>query len=186
MKKFAIVFITLFILMTTYKGILWYEDLTTLTGSALLDLEAEIASIYGDEFTGKELVYEDSELGRISIREDMSVSFKNGKAKPWNESMLKYDSRGIELSRSYWISIYNCIVDIRRYATLDGIELSETETHKIITYNAYEDNDHRSIAIASVDKASAEVKFSESDDIYNDIEYQLKRAYNIVKSNHKI
>ncbi len=115
----------------------------------------------------------------------MTVSFEDGKARPWNESMLKYDSQGIELSRSYWISIYNCTVDFRRYAALDGVELSETETHKIITYNAYEDNDLRSSAIASLDKDSAKVKFSESEDVYNDMDYQLKQAYDIVKSKQK-
>ena len=181
MKKFVIVLIALLVLLTAYKGFSWYKDMTVLSGSAFSDLKAEAASIHGEEYAGKELFYEDTDFGRVSIMEDMSVSFGDGKARPWNDTMPKYDSRGFELSQAHWISIYDCAVDFRRYTVLDGTEISETETHKRINYKAYEDNDYRSSAIASLDKNSAEIAFSESDEIYNDLDYQIERACNIIK-----
>ena len=180
MKKFTIILITLLILITAYKGVSWYKDLTAFSGSALSDLKIEAASIHGEEYKGKELFCKDTEFGKIAVMEDMTVSFENSKAGPWNESMPEYDSKGIELSKSYWITVYDFAVDFRRYSVLDGTELEETETHKIVTYKAYEDNDSRSIAIASLDKDSAEVKFSESEEVYNDLEYQFKRACDTV------
>ena len=161
----------------------WYDAMASMSGSAMSDLHEQMSELGVEECTAKELISRDTDLGRLKIVEDVSYSFDEDGISRWNDSMIKEDKNGVPLNTDRWITKYSCNVQSIRYAMLNEKAVANTDMHRIVTYKAYEDNDLRSGARASLDKNSAQTAYTSSEDEFEDLEKQLDDALKMIEIN---
>ncbi len=162
----------LFLLLLCF-GVRFCLGMHRISASAREDLLEELTSLHGESYSGKIISSQTAGEDLLYLREDMRFSIKKEKIRPWNDTMPAADAQGIPLSKTFWISVYQCQVDYIRYVTVDGETVPDTEIHKYITYTAYEDNDLNSSARAVLDASSGKTTYSGTETDYKDIEQQL-------------
>lgn len=177
MKKIMRIIISLLIIVTVIGvGKKIYQEYHYISGPAKWHMLQQIEAVEGECYKEKCIATQRVDQIEIRIQEDMEVQFSVDKIRSWDESMPDKDVDGVPLSKANMISVYECRIDIVRYATVDGIIVPDSETHKYITYTAYEDRDLSSGAGTLVDLTTRECTFSDTEDYFEDVEALIENA----------
>ncbi len=130
------------------------------------DLVEELAALVGVPYEGAVLYCETVDGVEVAVLEDMEFQISQKAYRPWNKSMPAEDGAGVPLSRTSWISVYNCKVVYTRYRTADGVKEEGSETQMVVLYKGYEDNDLDSGAGAVVIDSVQRVTYSDSEEVF--------------------
>ncbi len=130
------------------------------------DLTEVLADLVGTPYEGAVLCCETVDGAEVAVLEDMEFQISQKAYRPWNRSMPAEDGAGVSLSRTCWISVYNCRVVYTRYRTVDGVKEDGSETQMVVLYKGYEDNDLDSGAGAVVTDSVQKVTYSDSEEIF--------------------
>jgi hypothetical protein len=169
-KKYAIMVIILAILFAVIYDIFS----SNYSASAARDLELELESYVGCSMDSESLVYS-------TIIEDLDIKIME-KA----DYVIEYiGHEKYSVFKNDRIYKYSCRAILTRYAVIDEsvhIDLME----KVILYFGYDDNDLGSNTRASINPATKEIEYSETEEYYNDFQKIASDAYDLYVANGQI
>ena len=168
----AIIIITLLaILLKVIPKI--YHSYTFISSATRNSLINDLINVEGEQYNGKCIATQLAEESEIQILEDMRIHISRDKIVPWNDSMPTKDKNGFSFSHTNWISVYVCQLDIVRYISVNDNIVPNSETHKYITYIAYEDRDLNSMATTIIDFSSKKYSYSDGQEYFDNPAAQI-------------